>query len=722
MGGNKHEDTVFTQQIAYEIFKKNPDSDTLIIPEGYIEMAPGCLALPHWIDDKPCRITKVVIPSTIEVIHDGILLPLVEKDLEKGGINTIECIEVCRNNSRYSTKDGVLFTKDFSRLIAYAGEITDATWSYIVPDGVKVIGKGAFYDSCLGEVSLPESVRVIEEKAFYRCTDLWSLTLAEGVEIIQSDALARCNLRELVLPTSLKTIASSCLDSYFYIFFQGNDTEIVIDSIIEHNPYDGPVFLSDDNSGVGEFAEENKYNYFDNAYIDEKKWVWSKKRDKLFSVNSSYVELPDSVKYVYRYASRVGNFDISAEMLDWYTFEEVLEMEQQGFELYILSKHEFSLIGYKRNRENELSEETGYGFFWKTYYSEPIEIGTLTNERVQEILIDREDRILKISFGTVICEEEFALQFDQEDKNLHFFQINIPPTVREIDLPLILSREKNIPRYAECFDEINVHEYNKVYCSVDGVLFSKDMKWLLCYPCGKRDKKYFIPEGVEKISSYAFMQNRFLEEVICPWSLKIIYACAFEFCENLKRIKFQEGIEEIWADAFSYCNIEFATLPASLKTIHWSNISECYSGFDTLEILNSNLMVDMGGYDANMEREYDRPLLLIPDTDYWKKFASRHMKNYFTDYFRDGNGIIWSEKGTLVDFPSQWPELVYDVPENVKKVFRWAFNNTSVEHVISNHRIEIVGDTFNNDFCQFEAEDGDDGYKPNFLVIKDDLA
>lgn len=701
MGSNKHEDTVFTQQIAYETFKKNPDSDTLIIPEGYIEMAPGCLALPRRIDGKLCRITKVVVPSTMEVIHDGILLPLVEKDLKKEGINTIECIEVCRNNPRYSTKDGVLFTKDFSRLIAYAGKTK--SWSYVVPDGVKVIGKGAFYDSRLGEVSLPESVRVIEEKAFYRCVDLWSLTLAEGVEIIQSDALARCDLGNLVLPASLKTIASSCLDSTFFIFFQGNNTKIEIDSIIEHNPYNGPVFLSDDNPGVGEFAEKNKYNYFDNAYIDEKKWVWSKKRDKLFSADSEYVELPDSVKYVYRYAP------------------------QDIHEQYILSKHEFSLIGYKRDCENELSEETGYSFFWDVgWFSEPEEIGTLTNEGVQEILEYREDRILVIPFGTVICEEEFALQFDQEDKNLHFFQIDIPPTVRKIELPLILSREKHIPRYAECFDEINVHEFgdckSEMYCSVEGVLFSKDKKSLLCYPCGKRDKRYRIPEGVEEISPHAFLQNRFLEEVICPWSLKIIQGYAFEFCENLKKIEFQEGIEVIWIEAFSHCNIEFATLPTSLEMIHWSNLSGCFSGFDTLEILNSNLKVNMSGYDANMEREYGRPLLLIPDTDYWKKFASRHMKNYFTDYFCDGNGIIWSEEGTLVDFPSQWPELVYDVPENVKKVFRWAFNNTSVEHVISNHRIEIVGDTFNNDFCQFEAEDGEDGYKPNFLVIRDDLA
>lgn len=698
MGSNKHENIVFTQQIAYEIIKKNPDSDTLIIPEGYVEMAPGCLALSRRIVGK--RPATVVIPSTIEVIHGGILLPLVEEDLKEGKTISFECFEVCPKNENYSTKDGVLFSKDFSELIAYPAR-RDAL-SYVVPDGIKIIRRGAFYNSNLAETILPASVRIIEDRAFYRCFDLWEITLSEGLEIIQSKVFTYCTLKYLLLPVSLKKVASSSLDSIFFIFFQGNDTKIEIDSITEHNPYDGPVFLSDNNPGVGEFAEENKYNYFDNAYIDEKKWVWSKKKDKLFSAASEYVELPDSVEYVYRYAIR------------------------ETRELYIVSDHRISLIGYKRNQENEDSEETGYSFFWRGCFSEPVDIGTLTNEGVQEILEDREDRILKIPFGTVICEEEFALQFDQEDKNLHFFQINIPPTVREIDLPLILSREKHIPRFAECFDEINVDEFgdyrSEKYRSVDGVLFSKDMKWLLCYPCGKRDKKYFIPEGVEKISSYAFMQNRFLEEVICPWSLKIIYACAFEFCENLKRIKFQEGIEEIWADAFSYCNIEFATLPASLKTIHWSNISECYSGFDTLEILNSNLMVDMGGYDANMEREYDRPLLLIPDTDYWKKFASRHMKNYFTDYFRDGNGIIWSEEGTLVDFPSQWPELVYDVPENVKKVFRWAFNNTSVEHVISNHRIEIVGETFNNDFCQFEAEDGDDGYKPNFLVIKDDLA
>lgn len=62
--------------------------------------------------------------------------------------------------------------------------------------------------------------------------------------------------------------------------------------------------------------------------------------------------------------------------------------------------------------------------------------------------------------------------------------------------------------------EFVVDKDNKNYISVDGVLFSKDMKQLICYPCKKEGATYLIPSGVNEIVAYAF-------PVQCPANLFI---------------------------------------------------------------------------------------------------------------------------------------------------------------------------------------------------------
>lgn len=52
--------------------------------------------------------------------------------------------------------------------------------------------------------------------------------------------------------------------------------------------------------------------------------------------------------------------------------------------------------------------------------------------------------------------------------------------------------------------EIHVSDKNKIYCSQDGVLFSKDMKVLIKYPASKEKDFYQVPNGVSKINYMAF--------------------------------------------------------------------------------------------------------------------------------------------------------------------------------------------------------------------------
>lgn len=84
------------------------------------------------------------------------------------------------------------------------------------------------------------------------------------------------------------------------------------------------------------------------------------------------------------------------------------------------------------------------------------------------------------------------------------------------------------------FSEIIVDKKNKNFASVDGVLFSKDKKNLICYPCGKEGSEYHVPEGVESIKEEAFLNVEHLERIYLPKSLKVIEKGAFKACVKLK--------------------------------------------------------------------------------------------------------------------------------------------------------------------------------------------
>ena len=120
-------------------------------------------------------------------------------------------------NEHFTTKDGILFSKDMKTLIAYppARNIefdkfarSLNTTTYEIPDGVEVIRSKAFYKCvCVTEIRIPESVRIIEEKAFFKVEALESLSLPEKLEYIGKDAFAYCaEVKNVVIHSSVTEI------------------------------------------------------------------------------------------------------------------------------------------------------------------------------------------------------------------------------------------------------------------------------------------------------------------------------------------------------------------------------------------------------------------------------------------------------------------------------------------------------------------------------------
>ena len=115
------------------------------------------------------------------------------------------------------------------------------------------------------------------------------------------------------------------------------------------------------------------------------------------------------------------------------------------------------------------------------------------------------------------------------------------------------------------------------YKTVDGILYSADMKTLVLCPKEKTGE-VIIPDGVARIRRNAFCMTK-ISRVVFPDSLIRIEDEAFYKCKNLKEIDFGKGIERLGIDGkqliFSGCAFEKLVFPPQIKEIGISAFSAC---------------------------------------------------------------------------------------------------------------------------------------------------
>ena len=90
--------------------------------------------------------------------------------------------------------------------------------------------------------------------------------------------------------------------------------------------------------------------------------------------------------------------------------------------------------------------------------------------------------------------------------------------------------------------------------TINGVLFSKQDKRLVCYPGGLMAERYAVPEGVRTVGAMAFDGNLYLESVRMPESLVSMGQEAFCGCQGLRAMNLPAGLQEIGPDALERCS------------------------------------------------------------------------------------------------------------------------------------------------------------------------
>ena len=175
--------------------------------------------------------------------------------------------------------------------------------------------------------------------------------------------------------------------------------------------------------------------------------------------------------------------------------------------------------------------------------------------------------------------------------NYNFKKVYLPSSLKQIDVIasfLQTIREFTITSNIETLSstaffyntslERFIAEDDSRYKVIDGVLFSPDGKELMCYPQGRKDTCYMVPDGVETIGGGSFYNNKYLSDIILPDCVDRINDFAIKDCTHLKRINLPDNLKDIGYCAFQDCfDLNNVILPPKIGTIYNYSFYACTS-------------------------------------------------------------------------------------------------------------------------------------------------
>nr|WP_303991849.1 leucine-rich repeat protein [Ruminococcus bromii] len=155
----------------------------------------------------------------------------------------------------------------------------------------------------------------------------------------------------------------------------------------------------------------------------------------------------------------------------------------------------------------------------------------------------------------VACIDDLAF-----DHCLNLTYITFPESVIEIG--------DNAFRECSNLTSIKVNSNNTEFCSIDGILFDKNIKTLITFPANKKVTSYAIPSSVTTIHDHAFEQCINLTSITIPHSVTKIGAYAFYYCLKLSSVSMTKSITSISGYTFSGCkNLTNISIPNSVTSI-----------------------------------------------------------------------------------------------------------------------------------------------------------
>ena len=298
----------------------------------------------------------------------------------------------------------------------------------------------------------------------------------------------------------------------------------------------------------------------------------------------------------------------------------------------------------------------------------------------------------------IIPDRVTTLSFNSFINSRHLESIIIPKSVRTI---------KDSPVFEGCIKlrSIEVNPRNPIYKSIDGALFNKDRKSLVCFPRAKKTTDYIIPPEVKIIEYSAFSHCSRLRSIKIPNSVTGIDPFAFQGCTGLLAIQLPDSLTFVGAGLLWDCfNLRSVRLPKCVN----GNYYFCFSFFNCGKLRSIELPDNTTELETSIFRGCTSlrsfqipPKVKIIETHAFLNCSAltnisipskveKILKNVFEDCkslmridvdpknrkFKSVDGILYNKEGdTLRRFPPANPSSVYKFARKVVSFDEETFRN-----------------------------------------------
>ena len=576
------------------------------------------------------KLTSVTIPESVTTIRSGAGA--------FSGCVSITAFTVDADNPAFISIDGVLFSKDQKRLVIYPSAKTGS--AYDIPATVNIIGNHAFntkkqltsltipnsvtkieewaFNQCVfSSLTIPESVTAIDHAAFYGCGKMTSLTFGNSLAVIGTYAFYNCTgLTTITIPESVKTIG---------IFAFGNCTNIkeITNKAETPQKIDASVFDKVDKiacilrvpfCSVAGYRAAAVWGEFENikgsfhcqgagitldiseltlAIGDSERLIatvtpddganpvvkWESDNESVATVSADGTVIAISEgKATIRVTTDDGDFTDEC-MVTVHAINEgdcvIIESGTAGtLQWAICTDGTLTISG-----DGEMPD-------YSSQHNDPPWWNYRNN--ITNVVI--EDGITTIGDYSLNYIPMTSVRFPNSLTRIGHGAFYACGRLTSVTIPdSVTTIRSGAGAFWGCgsLTEFIVGSNNPAFVSIDGVLFSKDIKTLVAYPLGKTGLSYHIPATVNTIGHSAFHRNQRLSYITFPNSLTTIEDWAFDRVMGLDSITIPDSVTEIRHAAFYGCgNLSSVTFGNSLTLIGTYAFYNC-AGLTSISIPNS---------------------------------------------------------------------------------------------------------------------------------------
>ncbi len=225
-----------------------------------------------------------------------------------------------------------------------------------------------------------------------------------------------------------------------------------------------------------------------------------------------------------------------------------------------------------------------------------------------------------------------------------------------------------------------VAEENPVYCVKNGLLLDKGEKVLIRCPSGRYGEVTDIPDTVFLISDAAFADCSSLSKIELPVSVLSIGAMAFSNCQSLSEVIVPSGVQILPDSAFADCiALQRVTLSEGLTNISVAAFKNCTALQevqlpDTLESIKSNAFENC----SSLQRMHFPAAVSELSANAFSGCISLSEVTVAAEnpYYTAVDGVLMTaDQETLVYYPSCSSQSDYTIPETVKTIDSYAFQD-----------------------------------------------